>query len=122
VAHTFFWRGEFDRAIEFDVDDPAYVSVVALVVLGRREEAAVLSRRARAKANTHLLLEKAVTTGLHSTSASRPARRLARSGRRRDSRPCSMSPGSISWRPKKTFAEADGPRLLGPEFALSLGG
>jgi hypothetical protein len=69
VAHTFFWRGEFDRAIEFDVDDPAYVSVVALVVLGRREEAAVLSRRARAKANTHLLLEKAVTTGLHSTSA-----------------------------------------------------
>ena len=69
VAHTFFWRGEFDKAIEHDVDDPAYVSVVALVVLGRKEDATAMCRAAhqRTPANAHLVqvLEaiSAMTTG-----------------------------------------------------------
>jgi serine/threonine protein kinase/tetratricopeptide (TPR) repeat protein len=69
IAHTFFWRGEFERAIEFDVDDPAYVSVVSLVVLGRKEEADAICRAAheRPPANAHLVqvveAVSAMTTG-----------------------------------------------------------
>jgi eukaryotic-like serine/threonine-protein kinase len=58
VAHSFFMRGEFDRAIELDVDDPPYVTTMALDALGRREEAVTLSREAhkRAPANSHLTM------------------------------------------------------------------
>jgi non-specific serine/threonine protein kinase len=170
VAHTYFWRGEFERAIEFDVDDPAYVSAVALVVLGRREEATALCRAARERtpANAHLLqvlaavsamsagdkvagiaaidgllslpmftdpeglyywahastelgdhdralnlLEKAVSTGLHSVSAleSTPTFEPLRSTPR--FRQLVENARARQAEAERTFADADGPRLLG---------
>jgi TolB-like protein len=58
VAHSYFMKGEFDRAIELDADDPPYVTAVALLVTGRREEAAALCRSARDRTPTdaHLVL------------------------------------------------------------------
>jgi len=170
VAHTFFWRGEFVRAIEFDVDDPAYLSVVALVVLGRKEEADAINRAAHdhPPANAHLLqvveavsamttgdrvaataaverlvslpmftdpeglyywahtmaaagdydrsldlLEKSVSMGLHSTSALEvtPTLEPLRSSPR--FKTLLDSAREHQALAEKTFAEADGPRLLG---------
>ncbi len=39
VAHSFFMLGDFERAIELDADDPAYLTVLALHALGRSDEA-----------------------------------------------------------------------------------
>jgi serine/threonine protein kinase/tetratricopeptide (TPR) repeat protein len=58
VAHTFYMLGDIERAIQLDADDPPYLTAVALVASGRREEAEALFRRAQARApdNEHLLL------------------------------------------------------------------
>jgi serine/threonine protein kinase/tetratricopeptide (TPR) repeat protein len=66
VAHSFFMRGEFEQAIAADNDDPAYVTAVALLCLGRDREAAALahSGRSRSVANTHLVQILKAVTGL----------------------------------------------------------
>jgi serine/threonine protein kinase len=44
IAHSFFMSGDFERVIELDVDDPAYLSALSLHALGRSEEAIGLCR------------------------------------------------------------------------------
>jgi eukaryotic-like serine/threonine-protein kinase len=44
IAHSFFMAGDFERAIELDVDDPPYITTVSLLSLGRAEEAIALHR------------------------------------------------------------------------------
>jgi serine/threonine protein kinase/tetratricopeptide (TPR) repeat protein len=58
VAHSFFMKQEFERAIEFDNDDPPYLSAAAMSFLGRREEAVELCRKSRetSPASSHLSL------------------------------------------------------------------
>ena len=57
IAHSFFMRGEFERAIEVDVDSPPYLTVLSLQSLGRVDEAHALCRVARDRnpANEHLV-------------------------------------------------------------------
>jgi serine/threonine protein kinase/tetratricopeptide (TPR) repeat protein len=66
VSHSFYMKGEFDRAIELDADDPPYLTAVALVATGRAEEAAELCRKAheRTPANAHLILVLNAVTAL----------------------------------------------------------
>jgi eukaryotic-like serine/threonine-protein kinase len=47
VAHTWFLRGEWQRAVDCDVDDPPYLTVLALHELGRDAEALALCRASR---------------------------------------------------------------------------
>ena len=47
VAHSFFMNGDFERVIELDVDDPAYLTILSLHALGRSDEAMSLCRGAR---------------------------------------------------------------------------
>jgi TolB-like protein len=56
VAHTFLMSGDFRRAIDADVEEPPYVTVLALLSLGRSDEAVTLCRAARARTpkNAHL--------------------------------------------------------------------
>ena len=58
VAHSFYMLGEFERAIELDRDDPPYLSVMALVQLGRTSDAAALCAKTtgRSTASDHMLL------------------------------------------------------------------
>jgi serine/threonine-protein kinase len=58
VAHTFFMTGEFARVIECDVDNPPYLSVLALYALGRHREALALCGTVDPAnlGNEHLLL------------------------------------------------------------------
>jgi serine/threonine protein kinase len=57
IAHSFFMCGDFERAIALDVDDPPYLSLLALHALGRQADAIMACRQAteRAAANEHLL-------------------------------------------------------------------
>jgi TolB-like protein/tetratricopeptide (TPR) repeat protein len=57
VAHTHFLAGDFERAIALDVDDPPYLSALALVALERGAEALDLCERAMTHppANEHLM-------------------------------------------------------------------
>ena len=57
VSHSFFLAGEYERAIEFDRDDPPYLSALALVQLGRTADAAAICRRAseRTSGNDNLV-------------------------------------------------------------------
>jgi serine/threonine protein kinase/tetratricopeptide (TPR) repeat protein len=57
VAHSYFMSGEFERAIEFDREDPPYLSAIANVQLGRMADAAALCDQARARTagNGHLV-------------------------------------------------------------------
>jgi TolB-like protein/tetratricopeptide (TPR) repeat protein len=66
VSHTYFMLGEFERAIELDRDDPPYLSVMALLQLGRTADAAALCVKARGRstANDHLLLILDVLSGI----------------------------------------------------------
>ena len=55
VAHPFYLLGDYERAIAHDVEEPPYVTFMALMHLGRTEEARVLSEQAVARAhNPHL--------------------------------------------------------------------
>ena len=56
VAHSYFMDGQYNRAIETDVEQPAYVTVLALLSLGKGEEAVSLCQSARARMpwNEHL--------------------------------------------------------------------
>jgi tetratricopeptide (TPR) repeat protein len=55
VAHSFYLLGDYERAIATDVGEPAYVSFMALLHLGREDEARALSEQAIARAyNPHL--------------------------------------------------------------------
>jgi TolB-like protein len=55
VAHSFYFLGDYERAIAADVEEPAYVTFMALLHLGREEEARALSEQAIARArNPHL--------------------------------------------------------------------
>ena len=58
VAHTFFMTGDFPHVIECDVDDPPYLTVLALHALGRTSEAIGMCNAAGSGnvANEHLLL------------------------------------------------------------------
>ncbi len=58
IAHSFFMNGDFERAIELDVDDPPYLTPLALHALGRSGEALDLCRlaRERSPANEQLKL------------------------------------------------------------------
>jgi TolB-like protein len=47
VVHTFFMRGEFEKAVDADTADVPYVGVHALLALGRIREAHALCSRAR---------------------------------------------------------------------------
>jgi len=66
VSHSYYMLGEFERAIELDRDDPPYLSVMALVQLGRASEAAALCARARGRSagNDHMLLILDATSGM----------------------------------------------------------
>jgi TolB-like protein len=57
VAHSFYMLGEFERAIEHDGDDPAYLTAIALFATGRAEEAAAVCRKGQGRqlANRHLV-------------------------------------------------------------------
>jgi tetratricopeptide (TPR) repeat protein len=39
VAHTFFVKGDYERAMARDTDNPAYLTLLSLVATGRRSEA-----------------------------------------------------------------------------------
>ena len=56
VAHSFFMNGECERAIETDREDPPYVTTMALLAMGRIDEAIRLCRNGveKAPANHHL--------------------------------------------------------------------
>jgi eukaryotic-like serine/threonine-protein kinase len=66
VAHSFFMDGQYDRAIETDVDSPPYVSVLSLLSMGRTDEAVAMCRSARAQVvgNEHLLLVMDAALGI----------------------------------------------------------
>jgi len=66
VAHSFFMSGSFERAIDLDCDDPAYVTAWSLLALGKSAEAVALCREARARtpANAHLVLVVDAITAL----------------------------------------------------------
>ena len=57
VAHSFFMSGDLERAIELDVDDPPYLTPLALHALGRADEALALCRSARGRASANEQLE-----------------------------------------------------------------
>jgi serine/threonine protein kinase len=55
VAHSFYLLGDYQRAIATDVEEPAYVTFMSLMHLGRADEARALSDQAIARAhNPHL--------------------------------------------------------------------
>jgi serine/threonine protein kinase len=55
VAHSFFMLGDYERAIAADVEEPAYVTFMALMHMGREDEARALAEQALARAyNPHL--------------------------------------------------------------------
>jgi tetratricopeptide (TPR) repeat protein len=58
VAHTLFMTGEFTRVIECDVDNPPYLTLLAMYMLGRQREALALCDRGDpgSPGNEHLLL------------------------------------------------------------------
>ena len=47
ISHSFFMAGDFERVIELDVDDPAYLTILSLHALGRSGEALSLCQVAR---------------------------------------------------------------------------
>jgi eukaryotic-like serine/threonine-protein kinase len=51
VSQTFWARREFQKAIEADVDNPSYVTVLAIEGLGRKAEAIVLAQEALRRSN-----------------------------------------------------------------------
>jgi eukaryotic-like serine/threonine-protein kinase len=56
VAHTYYMRGDYERAIEADADYPPYIGLLSLVSLGRTNEAMVVYQTslARSDASPHL--------------------------------------------------------------------
>ncbi|MGH9330003.1 MAG: FlgO family outer membrane protein, partial [Vicinamibacterales bacterium] len=55
VAHSFFMLGDYERAIAADPEEPAYVTLISLLHLGREQEAKALSDKALSRAhNPHL--------------------------------------------------------------------
>jgi TolB-like protein len=56
VAHSYFMDGQFNRAIETDVEQPPYVTVLALLSLRKHDEAIAICQSARARMpwNDHL--------------------------------------------------------------------
>jgi eukaryotic-like serine/threonine-protein kinase len=58
VAHSYFMRGDYEKAMELDRDEPRYLTAIALVSLGRTEEAIEHCRleRQRTPASAHLNL------------------------------------------------------------------
>ena len=56
VAHSYYMSGEFTKAIEMDVDQPPYVTILSLLAIGRNDDALSLSRSVRASQplNEHL--------------------------------------------------------------------
>jgi tetratricopeptide (TPR) repeat protein len=83
VAHSFYLIGDYERAIAHNVEEPPYVSFMALMHLGRTEEARVLSEQAVARAhNPHLtevvrLIRAVLTRDMAlGTDAARKAQRV----------------------------------------------
>jgi TolB-like protein len=56
VAHSYFMDAQFNRAIETDVEQPPYVTVLSLLSLGKYEEGIAICQSARARMpwNDHL--------------------------------------------------------------------
>ena len=53
IAHSFFMAGDFERAIELDVDDPPYITTLSLLSLGRTAEAIALVQCAPGPTSGH---------------------------------------------------------------------
>jgi len=73
VAHSYFMSGEFERAIEFDREDPPYLSAIANVQLGRMSAAAAICQQAKVRtpANNHLTTVLDAVTALVQRDAAR---------------------------------------------------
>ncbi len=58
VAHSFFMRGDFEKAMELDSDSPRYLTAIALASLGRTPDAVAHCRaeRGRTPIDAHLVL------------------------------------------------------------------
>ena len=56
VAHSYYMAGEFTKAIEMDVDQPPYVTILSLLAIGRNDDALSLCRSVKASQplNEHL--------------------------------------------------------------------
>ena len=56
VAHSYYMSGEFSKAIEMDVDQPPYVTILSMLALGRNDDALHLCRTVKASQpmNEHL--------------------------------------------------------------------
>jgi serine/threonine protein kinase/tetratricopeptide (TPR) repeat protein len=54
VAHSYLMRGDYERAMEVDLDDPPYVTIMALLSLGRQEEARAAVAGLRMSEQPHL--------------------------------------------------------------------
>jgi non-specific serine/threonine protein kinase len=57
VAHAYYMSGEFSKAIEMDVDQPPYVTILSLLAIGRNDDALSLCRTVKASRqplNEHL--------------------------------------------------------------------
>jgi TolB-like protein len=66
VAHSFFMSGDFERAIANDSDDPAYLTALSLLALGRTDDAIEHCRKASARTpgNPNLALVLDAVTAL----------------------------------------------------------
>ena len=66
VAHSYFMRGDYEKAIELDRDEPRYLTAMALMALGRAAEAIEHCRgeRDRTHANAHLKMVLDLVTAL----------------------------------------------------------
>jgi len=83
VAHSFYLLGDYERAMAHNVEEPPYVTFMALMHLGRKEEARALSEQAVARAhNPHLtevvrLIQAVLTRDVAlGTDAARKAQRV----------------------------------------------
>ena len=58
VAHAFFMSGDLEHTIELDIDDPPYLTVASLLLLGRKDDAVAIRAAAHERIdlnNRHLL-------------------------------------------------------------------
>jgi tetratricopeptide (TPR) repeat protein len=82
AAHTFFLRGDYDRALELAADP--YIRSLALVALGREEEAAAALRRIDQSVATRLALYAAALLQMISGHPDESADTIRKVGQIRD--------------------------------------
>ena len=73
AAHTYFMMGDFEHAIDLDVETPPFVTMFALMSLGRHDEALAVVRSIDPAAISHLRREvaamRAMLEGRHDDAA-----------------------------------------------------